>query len=103
MRLCHMFTDRMSPIAPRSQNSALRRRSVMKIAHLLLSSAAQLAVSSAAFAGARNNVISGTTAHSNIEVPSQTAVGSTATEDSLCLLPGDLSQWQAIPIRGGKR
>jgi hypothetical protein len=76
---------------------------IMKIAHLLLSSVTLLAVSSAAFADARNNVISGPTAHSNIEVPCQTAVGSTATEDSLCRLPVDLSQWQAIPIRGGKR
>jgi hypothetical protein len=75
---------------------------IMKIAHLLLSSAALLPVS-AAFADTRNNVISGPTAHGNIEVPCQTAVGSTATEDSLCLLPVDPSQWQAIPIRGGRR
>jgi hypothetical protein len=75
----------------------------MKIAHPLLSNAALLSVSRSAFADARNNAISGPTARSNIAISCQTAVGSTATEDSLCLLPVDLSRWQAISIPGGKR
>jgi hypothetical protein len=100
LHYCERFV--LSNISTSAPQPCLKEM-IMKIADLLLSSAALLAVSSAAFADARNNVINGPTAHSNIEVPYQTAIGSTATEDSLCLLPVDLSQWQAIPIGVGKR